>query len=84
MATALNKARETPEPFDFPQCAGQQVLMTHFQDGYIIRAIPVQGFRTFQTACLRNHIGSALGMTAGCIINNHVLNINSLHWIFSF
>lgn len=57
MATALNKARQGgAAPLHFPQCAGEQVLMTHIHDRYIIRAILVQGFSSFQTACLHDHI----------------------------
>lgn len=46
--------------------------MTHIHDRYIIRAIPVQGFSSFQTACLHGHIVSPSGGTAGCVINTKV------------
>ena len=46
--------------------------MTHIHDRYIIRAIPVQGFSSFQTACLHGHIVSPSGRTAGCVINTKV------------
>lgn len=43
--------------------------MTHIHDRYIIRAILVQGFSSFQTACLHGHIVSPSGGTAGSVIN---------------
>lgn len=72
MVTALNKAgQQSVQPFHFPQ-RGEQVLMTHIHDRYIIRAILVQGFSSFQTACLHEHIVSAPEVTAGCIISTKV------------
>ena len=67
MVTALNKAGH----FVFHGVCvwGEQVLMTHIHDRYIIRAILVQGFCSFQTACLHDHTVSASAMTADCIIN---------------
>ena len=46
--------------------------MTHIHDRYIIRAILVQGFSTFQTACLHDPIVSASGVAAGSIINTYI------------
>lgn len=63
MATALNKAEQAV--ISFSTVCGEQVLMTHIHDRYIIRAILVQASSSFQTACLHNCIVSASGATAG-------------------
>lgn len=65
MVTALNKAGQAVGAAIWfsHSGAGEQVLMTHIHDRYIIRAILVQGFSSVQTACLHVHIVSAAGMT---------------------
>lgn len=58
MVTALNKAGQavgTAISFSTVCVWGEQVLMTHIHDRYIIRVILVQGFSSFQTACLHDH-----------------------------
>lgn len=70
MGTALNKAGQAV--ISFSTVCGEQVLMTHIHDRYIIRAILVQGFSSFQTVCLHDHTVSASGATVGCIINTEV------------